>query len=80
MAAIRAAEGSSERAARTGGAAEVLRETMSVLPFASDRIWTERYMEEARASLDARAWQAAWDAGRVLSLEDAVEDALAPRT
>jgi tetratricopeptide (TPR) repeat protein len=80
MAAIRAAEGSSERAARTGGAAEVLRETMTVLPFASDRIWTERYMEEARASLDARAWQAAWDAGRALSLEDAVEDALAPRT
>ena len=80
MAAVRAAQGSPERAARTGGAAEVLRETMTVRPFASDRIWTERYMEEARASLDARTWQAAWDAGRALSLEEAVEDALASRT
>jgi len=80
MAAIRAAEDSSERAARTGGAAEVLRETMTIRPLAWDRIWTQRYMEGARAALGAEAWQMAWNAGRAMSVEDAVEDALGPQS
>jgi tetratricopeptide (TPR) repeat protein len=76
MAAVRAAEGSPQRAARTGGAAEVLRETMTVRPLAWDRIWTERYMNGARTSIESGAWEASWQAGRALSFEDAVEDAL----
>jgi tetratricopeptide (TPR) repeat protein len=79
MSAVRAAEGSAERAARTGGAAEVLRSTITLLPLPPDRIWTESYLEGARESLGAEAWQIAWDAGRAMSLEDALEDALATR-
>lgn len=80
IAAVRAAEGSAERAARTGGSAEVLRATITVLPLASDRIWIESYLEGARASLGAEAWQKAWDAGRGMSVEDAIEDALAQQS
>ena len=80
MAAVRAAEGSAERAARTGGAAEVLRATITVLPLAWDRVWTESYLEGARESVGTEVWQSAWDAGRAMSLEDALEDALATQS
>jgi hypothetical protein len=43
---------------------------------APDRKDYERYLASARAQLDEAAWEAAWQEGQAMTLEQAVEYAL----
>jgi tetratricopeptide (TPR) repeat protein len=67
-----------ERAARVWGAAERLRQAIGCRPAPAARATYERAMASARAQLGEEAFAAAWAAGRVLTLEQAVAEALAP--
>jgi hypothetical protein len=42
----------------------------------AERVEYERTVARARAGLDEATWQRAWDEGRALTLEQAVEAAL----
>ncbi len=76
-AALAMAEGDAARAARLAGAAQAGREaiSVSVLPEQSDT--HERTLAGARTALGEDAFTAAWEAGRVMTLDEAVEYALA---
>jgi len=75
LAAVRAARGHPEDAARLLGAAAVMRETTGspVSPF--DRADYERDLDAVRAALGEEAFAAAWATGKTLSLEQAIADA-----
>jgi predicted ATPase/DNA-binding SARP family transcriptional activator/DNA-binding CsgD family transcriptional regulator len=64
------------RAARLWGAAEALRKTISDPLSSEARLYFERSMVTARAQLGEAAWGAAFDEGRAMELEEAVEYAL----
>jgi predicted ATPase/class 3 adenylate cyclase len=70
------AQGQPERAVRLLGAAESLRETLGVPSPPWERSAGERRVATARAGLDEAAFAAAWEHGRALSLEQALEEAL----
>jgi hypothetical protein len=78
LATVAGAEGVVERAARNAGAAEALRETIHARPFPSDRAVMDRYLERVRRSVTPEAWEAARQAGRETSVEEAVDYALEP--
>jgi hypothetical protein len=74
VAAIAAAQGDSTAAARTWGAAERLREEIgsSILP--NERSRNEKYATTARQSAaDAGAFDRAWQQGREMPLNEAIE-------
>lgn len=75
LGAVAGQAGEPERAARLFGAAGRLRETTSP-PSNSSQSAYERHRAAARAQLDDEAWAAAWTAGRNLTLERAVSDAV----
>jgi len=64
------------RAVQLLGAADLLREHVNAPIFATSAPLHEHSMRTARAALDTVAFAAAWDAGREMSLEDAIELAL----
>jgi predicted ATPase/DNA-binding CsgD family transcriptional regulator len=66
------------RAARLRGAAEALREAISLSLFLWDHTPTnyEDQLAAARSQLDEAAWEAAWSEGRAMTPEQAVEYAL----
>jgi non-specific serine/threonine protein kinase len=67
-----------ERGARLFGAAEALRDVVGV-PMPKDKLENfERYMQEARDALGRADLKASWTEGRVMSLDQAIEYALAP--
>jgi hypothetical protein len=70
--------GQLRRAAKLFGASEKLRETsgFSLSALASSEYDYEGYVATVRAGLDQEAFEAAWNEGRALSLEEAVEYAL----
>jgi DNA-binding CsgD family transcriptional regulator/tetratricopeptide (TPR) repeat protein len=70
------AKGEAERAARLFGAAEALREAMGVGPWAALHALEEPYLVGARSQLEEGAWAAAWEEGRAMSMEPAIEYAL----
>ncbi len=74
---IASATGQSEQAARLFGAAEVLRETVGWHPAPPDQAYHDRCVASARAGLGETAFAAAWEEGRAMTLEQAVEHALA---
>jgi predicted ATPase/DNA-binding CsgD family transcriptional regulator len=76
LAALLAAAGQPERAARAFGAAEVLRDATLPIP-ASDRIDYDVEIAAVRAHLDAAAFDAAWQEGRAAPVDDVIADALA---
>jgi predicted ATPase/DNA-binding XRE family transcriptional regulator len=78
LAAVAADKDELERAARLWGAAEAILETTEVLtsPHVPDRSRHQRQVADARARLEAEAWQKAWTQGRAMTLEQAVEYAL----
>jgi predicted ATPase/DNA-binding XRE family transcriptional regulator len=78
LATVAGAEGVVERAARNAGAAEALRETTHARPFPSDRAVMDRYLERVRRLVTPQAWEAARQAGRETSVEEAVDYALEP--
>ncbi len=64
------------KAARLWGAAEVLREASGFSQPPDDKRVLEPFLEAARSWLDEAAFQAAWEEGRAMTEEQAVEYAL----
>jgi predicted ATPase len=77
MAGIAARCGQPQPAARWFGAAAAAFEAFDYLFDPADQAEHDRYLAETRAQLDPDAFAAAWSAGRTLSLDEAVEEALA---
>jgi predicted ATPase/DNA-binding CsgD family transcriptional regulator len=71
MAGVWAAQGEPERAALLFGASQVLREKMNVIMYAAQRLAYEQDVQRGAARVDAATWEAAWERGRALSLEEA---------
>ena len=71
-----AAANDARRAARLFGASEALRAQLGTRLFPYERDEYERYVELARSQLDEATWQAAWNEGRAMTLEQAIEYAL----
>jgi predicted ATPase/class 3 adenylate cyclase len=71
-----AVAGQPERAARLAGAAMTIRETITVPHSPSDREDLESGLAAARAALGEVAWATVFAAGRALSLQDAIIEAL----
>jgi non-specific serine/threonine protein kinase len=77
LAGVAVTQGRPERAARLFGAADVLRETIHTVVPQAQREEYDRNMATLRARLDETALAAAWAAGRAMTLEQAIDDALA---
>jgi DNA-binding CsgD family transcriptional regulator/tetratricopeptide (TPR) repeat protein len=73
MAAVAGAQGKSERAVRLWRAAQALREDLGTPLPADERKILEPYLAAARSRLGEEAWEAAWEEGRKMILEEAVE-------
>jgi predicted ATPase/DNA-binding SARP family transcriptional activator len=65
-----------ERAARLWGAAEALREAAGAVMWLADRNEYERHIARLGARLDADVLLAAWAAGRALSVDEVIAEAL----
>jgi hypothetical protein len=76
LAAVALAYEDGTRAARLWGAAEALREAAGVAMWAADQVEYERQRAALDAGMDERALAAAWAAGRALSLDQAIAEAL----
>ena len=63
-------------AVRLFGAAEAVRESVGIPLPLIQRTAYERDLAAVRAQLDQVTWEAAWAAGRALSLEQAIAEAL----
>jgi DNA-binding CsgD family transcriptional regulator/tetratricopeptide (TPR) repeat protein len=66
-----------ERAARLFGAANQLREALGFRPNTSDQEYHDHHTATARARLGEAAFAAAWAGGQAMTLEQAIEYALA---
>ena len=75
LAGVVAAQGQHDRAARLLGAARELGDTIGVARLAQHEEY-DRVLADARAHLDDRAFAAAWEAGRAMTLEEVIEYAL----
>jgi tetratricopeptide (TPR) repeat protein len=76
FAALAAAVGRPEHAARLWGAAEALHETVGTPTWPADRREHDRYQALLRSQLDEHDRAAAWSAGRALTMEQAIALAL----
>lgn len=74
---LAAQQGEAERPLRLVAAASVLREEIGAPLSSTEASKLESALEPARAALDKAMQASAWDAGRALSLEQAIEEALA---
>jgi ATP/maltotriose-dependent transcriptional regulator MalT len=70
------AAGHGEQAARLLGAATALREAIGAPGPSVERAMTEQAVVEARGALGEEAWAAAFAAGRAMTLEEAIAEAL----
>jgi hypothetical protein len=68
-----------ERGARALGAVEALSESTGAVLEAADRSLYERNIARARAHLGEETFRRAWEEGRAMSMEEAVEYALGER-
>ena len=64
------------RAAQLFGAAETLREQLGIQHFPVERDEYQKYIALARSQVDEVSWNAAWEKGKAMSLEQALELAL----
>jgi predicted ATPase/DNA-binding SARP family transcriptional activator len=69
---LAAVEGDGERAGRLFGAAEAQRESIGALRQPDQRPWFERMLAEATALVDESSFAAAFEDGRLLSLDTAL--------
>jgi len=76
LAGVAMARGQPKRAARLLGTAYALRDTLGVAHL-HHHVRGERVLAATRASLDVEAFAAAWVAGRVLPIEEAIADGVA---
>ena len=74
------AEGDAALAARFAGAAQAGREANSIIVYPHQKEGYERRRSAARAALGEAAFTAAWEAGRAMTLDEAVEYALGGAT
>jgi predicted ATPase/class 3 adenylate cyclase len=72
---LAAEAGEGERAARLLGAAAKVRESIGSPPMPIEQAETEAVMAPVRAEMGEEAWEAAFTAGQMLSLEDVVDEA-----
>jgi DNA-binding NarL/FixJ family response regulator len=77
LAGVAGAEGQPERAAQLFGAVEALREVIRTYVTHSDQIEYDRNVAAVRAQLDEATFTRAWAEGRALTMEEAVDYALA---
>jgi hypothetical protein len=75
-AAIAGSKRSSERAATIAGAAEALRETINARQFPADAALMRRNLDAAKATMNDTSWREAWETGRGMAPEQAVDYAL----
>jgi non-specific serine/threonine protein kinase len=78
LAAVFAAQDQPVRAVRLLGAAAALRDLLGTAMAAANRLDQERTVAIVRRQLDAAAFDRAWAAGRVLTLEQALAEAAVP--
>jgi len=76
MGASAALQGRLLRAVRLWGAEDSLRAAMGIPRMPAEISFYEPYVEAARAQLDEAAWESAWQEGRAMSMEEAIEYAL----
>lgn len=76
LAGIAQARGQSERAARLWGAVEKLQESLGMALAPTDQESLALAITTAQAQSDPALWQAAWTAGRQLTIEQAITEAL----
>jgi non-specific serine/threonine protein kinase len=74
---VAGADGRAERAARLYGTGEALRQASGMVLLGERQTRRERRLAALRAVLGEPRFAASWTAGRALSLEDAIADALA---
>jgi hypothetical protein len=74
---VAAAAGDPIQAARLFGAAHAIRRESDLVVEDHRKIGYERDLMLARSQLSPEHWQAAWDAGMAMSLDEAVKYALA---
>ena len=75
-AALALAEDDPQRAARLAGAAQAAREGIAATLPPKQRTTHEQTLTAARAALGDEAFTTDWDAGRALTLDEAVKQAL----
>jgi predicted ATPase/DNA-binding SARP family transcriptional activator/DNA-binding CsgD family transcriptional regulator len=76
LACISATEGAAERAARLFGAGEALREAIGHVHVPEEAALLEPYLATVRSQLDEASWQGAWEEGRAMSMDQAIDYAL----
>jgi DNA-binding CsgD family transcriptional regulator len=76
LASVAGTQGETRRAARLFGAARMLREAMSVQQEYGEHALEAPYFSAARTQLDETSWEAAFEEGRAMTYEEAVEYAL----
>jgi predicted ATPase/class 3 adenylate cyclase len=76
LAVVAGAQGQPERGAKLFGAAEALREAIGTPLSPSDRAEYDRSVAAVRTQLSEEAFRAAWEEGRKMTIEKAVEYAL----
>jgi tetratricopeptide (TPR) repeat protein len=79
IASLEGAQQRGEEAARLFGAAELLREQTGAVIHPSNRDSHDRRIATARAGLDEAIWNAAWQEGRTMPLEQALAHAAQPQ-
>jgi len=76
LAGVAAAVQQPARAARLLGSAAAVREALGLSVWPAEHATYERNLSATRAQLDEAGWRAAWEEGRAMSLEQAIEYAL----
>jgi predicted ATPase/DNA-binding XRE family transcriptional regulator len=77
-AAVLARDGNALGAHRIAGAADAQREAAGTRPLPADHAVLERALEQVRHDGDPLAWMAAWEEGRTLPVDEAVQAAIGP--
>ena len=78
LACVAGATGVSEHAARLFGAAETIREAVGYEHLPEEDALRAPYFANSRSQLDEAAWEAAWEEGCAMSMQQAIEYALSP--
>ncbi len=73
LAAVAAARADPQRAATLDGAANGIQATIASQPAPFERAISRRFIEASQAGAGAAGWRSAWEAGRELTLEAAVD-------
>jgi len=76
LACVAGVRGGAERAAKLFGVAEALSEAVGSQHIPEEVAWREPYLAKTRSQLDEASWQGAWEEGRAMSMEQAIEYAL----